>query len=294
MAHAVNRDGTKQLTRMYGISFLLNLVLGSDAPQWQRIAGDLFSTFGLLAYGRTAESEADRGAVRISRAAGYNPIGYLEFLKKLQEMEESQPNLLTELFSTHPETSGRIATVEREIAALPPTKRLINNTARFDESGDGYADPGGRRRFGFVRSRGPSRGASFPCPGVLSPPFEQMIKGQYRKQEDHRPGDVEEIIVPEPVHRLRQAERPKHPPAVERRSQKRHSPRVVRPGELVSDDGHSHRIQWLTTPPPTNVNRASMCKDRKRRHHEKEHPAHQRSATINRIFPNPSASFVSG
>jgi predicted Zn-dependent protease len=132
MAHAVNRDGTKQLTRMYGISFLLNLVLGSDAPQWQQIAGDLFSTFGLLSYGRTAESEADRGAVHISRAAGYNPVGYLEFLKKLQEMEESQPNLLTELFSTHPETSGRIATVEREIAALPPTKRLINNTARFD------------------------------------------------------------------------------------------------------------------------------------------------------------------
>ena len=132
MAHAVNRDGTKQLTRMYGISFMLNLVLGSDAPQWQQIVGDLFSTFGLLSYGRAAESEADRGAVYISRAAGYNPVGYLDFLKKLQEMEESQPNLLTELFSTHPEISGRITTVEREIAALPPTKRLINNTARFD------------------------------------------------------------------------------------------------------------------------------------------------------------------
>lgn len=132
MAHAINRDGTKQLTRMYGISFLLNLVLGSDAPQWQQVAGDLFSTFGLLAYGRTAEAEADKGAVRITRAAGYNPNGYLDFLRKLREMEETQPGLLTELFSTHPETSGRIATVQSEIAAMPPDKRLINNTAQFD------------------------------------------------------------------------------------------------------------------------------------------------------------------
>jgi predicted Zn-dependent protease len=133
MGHAVRRDGTKQLTRMYGMSFLLNLVLGSDAPQWQQIAGDLFSTVGLLAYGRSAENEADRSAVRITRAAGYDPNGFLNFLKKLQTMEKSQPKLLTELFSTHPETAGRIATVEREIATLPPpTKKLINNTVKFN------------------------------------------------------------------------------------------------------------------------------------------------------------------
>jgi predicted Zn-dependent protease len=133
MGHAVRRDGTKQLTRMYGMSFLLNLVLGSNAPQWQQIAGDLFSTVGLLAYGRSAENEADKSAVRISRAAGYDPNAYLSFLKKLQTMEQSQPKLLTELFSTHPETTGRIATVEREIATLPPpTRKLINNTTKFN------------------------------------------------------------------------------------------------------------------------------------------------------------------
>jgi predicted Zn-dependent protease len=133
MGHAVRRDGTKQLTRMYGISFLLNLVLGSNAPQWQQLAGDLFSTAGLLAYGRSAEYEADKSAVRITRAAGYDPTAYLSFLKKLQTLEQSQPSLLTEFFSTHPETSGRIAAVEREIAALsPPTKKLINNTVQFN------------------------------------------------------------------------------------------------------------------------------------------------------------------
>jgi predicted Zn-dependent protease len=118
---------------IYGISFLLNLVFGSAALQWQRLAGDLFSTAGLLAYGRTAEYEADKSAVRISRAAGYDPNDYLGSLKKPQAIKWTRPNLLTELFSTHPETSGRIATVQREIATLaPPTKKLIKNTVQFN------------------------------------------------------------------------------------------------------------------------------------------------------------------
>ena len=132
MGHAVNRDGTKQLTRMYGMSFLLSLVLGQDAPQWQQIVGDLFSTAGLLAYGRGAEYEADKAAVRISRAAGYDPNEYLKFLNKLRAMEESQPNLLTDLFSTHPDTNSRIGIVQGEIAAMAPaTKKLIVNTTSF-------------------------------------------------------------------------------------------------------------------------------------------------------------------
>ncbi len=133
ITHAVRRDGTRQLTRMYGMSLVLSLVLGGDAPQWQQIAGDLFSTVGLLAYGRSAEYEADRGAVRLSRAAGFNPRGYLDFLDMLQQMQRSQPSLLTELFSTHPDTAGRIEVVRAEIAAMPgPTDRLVTDTPQFD------------------------------------------------------------------------------------------------------------------------------------------------------------------
>jgi predicted Zn-dependent protease len=133
MGHAVRRDGTKQLSRLYGMSLLLNIVLGSNAPQWQQIAGDLFSTVGLLAYGRSAEYAADKSAVRTSLASGYDPNAYLTFLRKLQEMGRDQPNLLTELFSTHPETSGRISIVEGEIAALSVSKkRLVTNTVQFD------------------------------------------------------------------------------------------------------------------------------------------------------------------
>jgi predicted Zn-dependent protease len=133
MGHAVRRDGTKQLTRMYGMNLVLSLILGQDAPQWQQIVGDLFSTAGILAYGRGAEYEADKMAVRIERAAGWDPNQYLAFLQKLQEIEKSQPNLLTDLFSTHPDTQSRIEVVRGEIAGFaPPTKKLIVNTRNFD------------------------------------------------------------------------------------------------------------------------------------------------------------------
>jgi predicted Zn-dependent protease len=133
MGHAIRRDGTKQLTRMYGMNLLLGLVLGQNAPQWQQIVGSLFSTAGILAYGRDAEYEADKSAVRIARAAGWDPNQYIAFLQKLQEIEKTQPNLLTDLFSTHPDTQSRIEVVRGEIAGFaPPTKRLIVNTRSFD------------------------------------------------------------------------------------------------------------------------------------------------------------------
>ncbi|MBN1881121.1 MAG: M48 family metalloprotease [Deltaproteobacteria bacterium] len=133
MGHAVKRHGTEQLTTIMGINLVMGLLLGSDAPDWQYLVGDLFSSVGLLAYGRDNELQADRLAVRISHAAGYDAAQYLTFMYKLQEMEDSEPSALTELFSTHPSTSERISTVKAEISQLDSKNtRPIVNTRSFD------------------------------------------------------------------------------------------------------------------------------------------------------------------
>ena len=133
MGHAVKRHGTEQLTQIMGINLVMGLLLGSDAPDWQYLVGDLFSSVGLLAYGRENELQADRLAVRISHAAGYDATQYLNFMYKLQEMEDSEPSALTELFSTHPSTSERISTVKTEISQLgSKNTRPIVNTRSFD------------------------------------------------------------------------------------------------------------------------------------------------------------------
>jgi len=133
ISHSVKRHGTQQLTKMYGINFVFGLLLGSDAPQWQYIVANLFSGAGLLAYGREAETQADKMTVAIVNKAGYNPWAYLDFLYKIKEIESSEPNLLTDFFSTHPNIDNRISTVKKELNALAPTKKYpITNTARFD------------------------------------------------------------------------------------------------------------------------------------------------------------------
>lgn len=133
MGHAVKRHGTQQLTRIYGLTFLMNIVLGGDAPDWQYIMADLFSSMGLLSYGRSAEYEADKLAVWIASAAGYDPNAYLGFMYSLLEMENTEPNLLTQLFSTHPDTQSRIDVITQEIAKLQaPQKKPITNTKKFN------------------------------------------------------------------------------------------------------------------------------------------------------------------
>jgi predicted Zn-dependent protease len=42
------------------------------------------------------------------------------FFGKLQSMEKNAPSTLSKYFSSHPLTSDRIASVQREIAKLPP------------------------------------------------------------------------------------------------------------------------------------------------------------------------------
>jgi predicted Zn-dependent protease len=133
MGHAVKRHGTQQLTRMYGINLLLGLFFGENTAEWKYVVADLFSSVGLLAYGRDAEFDADRLAVKIVNKAGYNPNEFLIFLYKLKEMEEDEPTLLVEFLSTHPDIDERIEKVKRVISKTTSvTSRPIINTARFD------------------------------------------------------------------------------------------------------------------------------------------------------------------
>jgi predicted Zn-dependent protease len=133
MGHAVKRHGTEQLTQIMGVNMVMGLLLGSDAPDWQYLVGDLFSSVGLLAYGRDHELEADRLAVRITHAAGYDATQFLTFMYKLQELENTEPSALTEFFSTHPATSERISNIKTEISQLGAKDgRPIVNTRSFN------------------------------------------------------------------------------------------------------------------------------------------------------------------
>jgi beta-barrel assembly-enhancing protease len=129
--HAVARHGTRQLTQQYGYALVLQLLLGQNPNQLAQIAASLFGQAGMMSYSRSMESQADYLGVETMQRAGYNPRGMVTFFGKLKSMEKQSPGALTKYFSSHPLTSDRIASVQKEITQLPPRAFVPENASDF-------------------------------------------------------------------------------------------------------------------------------------------------------------------
>lgn len=136
IGHVVARHGAKQMTRQYGLSFLLSLVLGTDPAFWQQAAGELLATGALLKYGRDAELEADRLGIEETHATRIDPNGIATFFEKLLALHESEPGKFEQLFSTHPPTAERIDKAKAHIATLPSPAEFARDSARFHQAKD--------------------------------------------------------------------------------------------------------------------------------------------------------------
>ncbi len=119
VAHVVARHGTEQLTRQYGMSVVASLALGSNPRFWEEQAAGLFSTLGLLHYGRKAELEADHLGLQEMVQVNYNPEAMVSFFEKLIALHKQSPGALEKLLSTHPPTQERIDRAWDFIGHLP-------------------------------------------------------------------------------------------------------------------------------------------------------------------------------
>jgi len=129
--HAVARHGTRQLTQQYGYALVLQLLLGENPNQLAQIAASLFGQAGMMSYSRSMESQADYLGVETMYNSGYNPQGMVTFFGKLKALEKQSPSSITKFFSTHPLTSDRIDSVQKEIAQLPSRNWAPDNASDF-------------------------------------------------------------------------------------------------------------------------------------------------------------------
>jgi predicted Zn-dependent protease len=129
--HAVARHGTRQLTQQYGYTLVLQMLLGQNPNQLAQIAASLFGQAGMMSYSRSMENQADFLGVETMNRAGYNPQGMVSFFGKLQSMEKQAPSTISKYFSSHPLTTERISSVQKEIAQLPPRSWVSENAAEF-------------------------------------------------------------------------------------------------------------------------------------------------------------------
>src|SRR5688572_28359212 len=83
IAHGVERHGTEQMTKAYGLEMIAALALGQNPGALQQIVAQVLGTGALARFSREAEEEADRLAVPMMARAGYNANGLVTMFQKL-------------------------------------------------------------------------------------------------------------------------------------------------------------------------------------------------------------------
>jgi predicted Zn-dependent protease len=101
IAHADLRHSTRQMTKLYGVNMLMNVVLGTDQESIKQITSQLIG----LKFSRTHETEADAGSVNYLCPTPYNAAGGAGFFEKIvADGGGGTPEFL----STHPSPDNRI------------------------------------------------------------------------------------------------------------------------------------------------------------------------------------------
>jgi predicted Zn-dependent protease len=118
VGHAIARHGAERMSTALVAKagqIALNLIVDVDDPM---VLDALNQAYGLgtevgviLPFSRKQELEADRIGVGLMEKARYNPIGAIEFWKRMKEGRKGQQPLV--YLSTHPVDDKRIAEIEK-------------------------------------------------------------------------------------------------------------------------------------------------------------------------------------
>ncbi len=108
IAHADKRHSTEQLTKLYGISLLLQVVLGDNGALLGEIAAGLIA----LKFSRDNEEEADNFSVKYLCGTDYNAAGAGGFFQKLIDL--GQAGSTPEFLSTHPNPDNRVDNINAQ------------------------------------------------------------------------------------------------------------------------------------------------------------------------------------
>lgn len=110
MAHVDRRHSTEMLTKQYGFSILLSIVLGENPSQLTEIISQLALGGTILKFSRNNEYEADEYGVKFLYDTEYHARELAGFFEKLEE--SSNQGRVPEFLSTHPSPENRIEAIE--------------------------------------------------------------------------------------------------------------------------------------------------------------------------------------
>lgn len=119
IGHGIARHSTERMTKLYGINFVAELLLGERPGLVEQIAAQLIGSGAVAKFSRDDEREADALGVRYMYEAGYDPAAMATMFETLLEQRRRRPNVVERFFTSHPLTEERIENVARAAEELP-------------------------------------------------------------------------------------------------------------------------------------------------------------------------------
>ena len=127
MAHADRRHSTDQLTQIYGLQMMLDILLGQNQNDLTNIAASLVT----LSFSRSHETEADTYSVNYLCPTDYRADGASDFFQML--IDQGQTGNTPVFLSTHPDPGNRVQNITDQRNELGCT-----GTGTFDASYSGF------------------------------------------------------------------------------------------------------------------------------------------------------------
>ncbi|GAB4410610.1 MAG: M48 family metalloprotease [Microscillaceae bacterium] len=111
IGHADQRHSTRNMTKQYGVSFVLGMILGRNPGQLGQIAGALSGNLAGLKFSRDMEEEADAYSVKYLARTRYQCNGAAGFFEKI--LSEGSGKEPPQFLSTHPSSQNRVRDINQ-------------------------------------------------------------------------------------------------------------------------------------------------------------------------------------
>ena len=127
MAHVAAHHHGEAMTKQYGYSLLMQVLLGEEPAATAKMASDLVGAGVLSYYSRENEREADALGMEFLFRAGYRPDAMVTFMQKLMAEEQSKGGGHPfPLLSSHPATQERLMRLQNLLQRYPLAMRQEN------------------------------------------------------------------------------------------------------------------------------------------------------------------------
>jgi Zn-dependent protease with chaperone function len=127
IAHVVKKHIVRQYERDQKLSLLATtaVILSGGGQSQSSLIADFAQFLIMRGYDRKYEKEADEVAIFYLIKANYNPYSYIRVLKKIQDLEKTQPSKIEIYFNTHPPVAERIKRAEEYLKNWDEVRKKI-------------------------------------------------------------------------------------------------------------------------------------------------------------------------